>query len=244
MKDIIGTALLDYYHGNYTEDILTETNITEEDVMPLPYLFRSYADMPPLEQKALNICYGNVLDVGCGAGSHSLFLQKKGLNVSAIDTSKGAIEVSKLRGVQQVEHIDLLQLNNKKFDTILLLMNGTGIFQKLENVSTYLQKLKTLLSPKGQVLIDSSDLQYMYTSAALSTGDQAEEEGIWVPADRYYGELEFVMKYKGEESESFSWLYLDVSTFQACCTQNGFQFEVALTGDHYNYLAKLTHKGM
>ena len=95
-KDIFGKALLDYQNGNYSEDIITSTNISDEDTLPLPYLFRDYAEMPKLEQKALQLSKGNILDVGCGSGSHSLWLQDKGLNVKAIDNSKGAIEVSKL----------------------------------------------------------------------------------------------------------------------------------------------------
>jgi len=242
MTDIIGTALLDYYHGKYTEDIITETNITEEDVMPLPYLFRSYAEMPPIEQKALDLSYGKTLDVGCGAGSHSLYLQENGMQVTAIDTSKGAVEVCKLRGVKNVRHIDLLAMKSEKFDTILLLMNGTGIFQKLENVSKYLQKLKSLLTPKGQILIDSSDIHYMFSSASLSTGDATTEKGIFASEERYYGELEFVMKYKGEESAPFNWIYLDEALFKKECHTNGFNFELVCKGDHHNYLAKLTKK--
>lgn len=231
MQDIIGTALLDYYHGNYSEDILTETNISEEDKLPLPYLFRTFDEMPEIEQKALKSSKGKILDVGCGSGSHSLYLQKEGFDVLAIDTSKGAIEVCKLRDVKNAEKIDLLQLEDKTYDTILLLMNGTGIFQNLENTSKYLQHLKSLLSPNGQILIDSSDLRYMY--------DPTEEGGIMVPADRYYGELEFTMRYKEMESESFEWLYLDERTFKDICTLNNLNFEVIARGSNFDYLARI-----
>ena len=232
MKDIIGIALLDYYHGNYSEDILTETNISEEDELPLPYLFRTFEEMPKIERKALKSAKGKTLDVGCGAGSHSLYLQEKGFDVMGIDTSKGAIEVCKLRGLQNAKNIDLLQLNNEKFDTILLLMNGTGIFQNLENTSKYLNHLKSLLNLKGQILIDSSDLQYMY--------DPTEEGGIMVPADRYYGELDFTMRYKGMESEPMEWLYLDEKLFEEICIENNLAFEVIARGDNFDYLARIT----
>ena len=96
--------------------------------------------------------------MGCGAGNHSLFLQKKGLSVKAIDISEGAIKVSKLRGVLHTETKAILD-ETETFDTILLLMNGTGIFQELSQVSKHLTHLKTLLRAGGQILIDSSDIK-------------------------------------------------------------------------------------
>ena len=232
MTDILGQALLDYQNGNYTEDILTETNISEEDVLPLAYLFRSFSEMPDIEKKALKLAKGKVLDVGCGAGSHSIYLQEKGLDVMAIDTSKGAIEVCKSRGLKNAIHIDLLELKDETFDTILLLMNGTGIFQKIEQIDQYLQHLKSLLKPNGQVLIDSSDLRYMY--------DSTEEGAILVPNNRYYGELEFIMKYKNKSSETFNWLYLDENIFKAAAANCNLNFKVVERGDNYDYLTKLT----
>lgn len=231
MKDILGTALLDYYNGNYTEDIITETNISEEDELTVPYLFRNYNEMPKLEQEALNTSFGKILDVGCGAGNHTLYLQKKGMDVTAIDTSEGAVTVCRLRGVKSARHLNLLEVKDVKFDTILLLMNGTGIFGRVDLVSSYLAHLKTLLAPNGQILIDSSDLKYMY--------DTTEEGGIIVPADRYYGELEFTMSYKNRVSEPFDWLYLDERLFEKLCQENGLSFEVLDRGDHFDYLAKL-----
>ena len=144
MKDIFGKALLDYYNGNYTVDLITATHISDEDDLPLSYLFRSFAEMPKIEQKALQLAKGKILDVGCGSGSHSLYLQKEGKTVKAIDVSEGAIEVTKKRGVVSAEQKALLE-ETETFDTILLLMNGTGIFQTLEALPNYLKHLKSLL---------------------------------------------------------------------------------------------------
>ena len=147
MKDLFGKAILDYQTNNNPEDIITETSISEADDMSVSYLFRSYKEMPKLEQKALQLAKGKVLDVGCGAGSHALYLQnERKLEVTAIDISENAIEACKLRGLKNAEIVNVLDLDaSEKFDTILLLMNGTGIFGKLNQISTYLQKLKNLL---------------------------------------------------------------------------------------------------
>jgi 2-polyprenyl-3-methyl-5-hydroxy-6-metoxy-1,4-benzoquinol methylase len=164
MKDLFGKAILDFQTNNSPEDLITETTISEEDEMSVAYLFRDFSGMPKLEQQALLLSKGKVLDVGCGAGSHSLYLQKeKNLEVTAIDISNNAVEACQLREISDVQKIAILEFNSdEKFDTILLLMNGTGIFGKLEYVSKYLQKLKSLLAENGQILIDSSDIIYMF----------------------------------------------------------------------------------
>jgi len=230
MKDIFGKALLDYQNGAYTEDIVTATNISDNDVLPLPYLFRDFLDMPKLEQTALELAKGCVLDVGCGAGSHSLYLQKKGLNIKAIDISKGAIEVSKLRGVKNAIVKDLLK-ETDTFDTILLLMNGTGVFQTLQHVSTYLKHLKSLLKPHGQILIDSSDIKYMY---------EDDDGGYWFNTSaNYYGELDYFLKYKGESELPLKWLYLDFTTLKTACINIGLQCKLVIEGTHFDYLARI-----
>src|SRR5690625_575499 len=232
MKDIMGKALLDYYHGRYSEDLITWTNITSEDEMSLPYLFRNYDEMSFIEQMALDFSKGKILDVGCGAGSHAIYLQEKKMEVTAIDISEGAIEVCHLRGLKDARNINVLDLENEKFDTILILMNGTGIFRSLSEMPKYLNHLKKLLNENGQILIDSTDLIYMY---------QDQVDGFYeIPVDRYYGEVRFWMSYKGVEGSPFDWLYIDQETFEEICNKNGFNLEVVGRGDHYDYLAKLT----
>ena len=234
MADILGTALLDYFNNNYTEDIITESTISEADEMPLPYLFRSYKEMPAIEQKALQLAKGKVLDVGCGAGSHSLYLQNvKSLEVTAIDISKGAAEVTKARGVKKSFNQNLFGVK-EQYDTLLLLMNGIGICGKLERINVFLQHLKSLLKPNGQILLDSSDIIYMFP--------QEEDGSVWVNSEKYYGEVEFTMSYKGKTSATFDWLYLDYNTLQNACLANGLHCELVVEGEHYDFLARITNK--
>lgn len=230
MKDIFGKALIDYQNGNYSEDIITSTSISGDDFLPLPYLFRDFKEMPKLEQKALQLCKGSVLDVGCGAGNHSLYLQEKGIKVKAIDISKGAIEVAKQRGVLNAKVLNILE-ETEIYDTILLLMNGTGIFQKLVYVSKYLSHLKSLIKPNGQILIDSSDIKYMY---------EDDDGGFWMDTNsNYYGELDYFLSYKGEKEIPMKWLYLDFEMLKLACETVGLKCELVMEGAHFDYLARL-----
>ena len=234
MKDLFGKAILDYQTDNSPEDLYTETSISELDVMPIDYLFRDYDEMPNLEQKALDLTKGKTLDVGCGAGSHALYLQEKGVDVKAIDISTNAVEACKLRGVKNVSVQNFLDLDeNEKFDTILFLMNGTGIFQNLVLINVFIDKIKKLLAPNGQVLIDGTDIIYMF--------DEDEDGGKWIPNDGYYGELTFTIQYKGETELPFPWLYMDYNTLQNAAFANGLQCELISEGEHFDYLAKLSH---
>lgn len=233
MKDLFGKAILDYQTNSSPENIITSTSISEDDEMEVAYLFRSFDEMPAIEQKALQLANGKTLDIGCGAGSHSLYLQnERNINVHSIDISKNAIQACLLRGLKNIRAINVLDLENEKYDTILLLMNGTGIFETLEKSTIYLQKLKSLLNPNGQILIDSSDIIYMF--------DEDEDGGKWIPSDNYYGELTFSLQYKKEKEVDFPWLYMDYNTLQNAALANGLQCQLVLEGDHFDYLAQLT----
>src|SRR5690554_6971619 len=96
-KDLFGKAMLDYVTGKQPGNLWTATNISEADEMDVVYLFRSFDEMPEIEQKALKLARGKVLDVGCGAGSHTLYLQEKGLDVLAIDRKSTRLNSSHVR---------------------------------------------------------------------------------------------------------------------------------------------------
>lgn len=234
MKDLMGKAIRDYFHNENPEDLQTETSISELDELPVAYLFRDFDDMNDLEQKALETSQGKVLDIGAGAGSHALYLQnERNLDVLALDISPGSVEVCKLRGIRKTVCENMLDFSGETFDTILLLMNGTGIFESLEKIDIYLQKLHSLLNDGGQILIDSTDILYMF--------DRDEDGGVYIPAGGYYGELDYIVHYKGESEDPIKWLYLDFKTLKNAAENNGFKIEKVLQ-DEDSYLAKLAKK--
>ncbi|MBT2623326.1 class I SAM-dependent methyltransferase [Chryseobacterium sp. ISL-6] len=234
MKDLMGKAIWDYYHNDNPEDLQTETSISELDELPVEYLFRDFEEMNDLEQKALELAHGKILDIGAGAGSHTLYLQnERNLDVVALDISPKSVEVCKLRGIKNAVCKNMLDFAEGTFDTVLLLMNGTGIFGSLAEIDTYLQKLRSLLNDNGQILIDSTDILYMF--------DRDEDGGIYIPAEGYYGELDYVVHYKEESEEPIKWLYLDFQTLKNAAENNGFAIEKVMQ-DEDAYLARLTKK--
>ena len=248
-KDPMGAAILDFQKTGKVGKLRVLSSMFEEDEMPVKHLFRSYHDMPILEKKALDLAKGKVLDVGAGAGCHSLALQKrmeqenqKGstfqnaiTSIKTIDISPFSCEAMKLRGVKDVECINLFnpQLgNNAGFDTILLLMNGTGIAGKIANLPALFQRLKSLLNPNGQILIDSSDLKYIYENE-----DGSFDIDLNGP---YYGEVDYQMVYEKTEGEPFDWLYVDFPLLKSIAESCGLEGELIAEGEHYDYLARLS----
>ena len=187
-KDPMGAAISDYYHhGRATGKLRVYSSQFDEDEIPVKQLFRSFTQMPKLEQAALQQAEGKILDVGAGSGCHALALQEMGKEVYAIDISLLSVEVMKQRGVKEVRQIDFFDETwTETFDTILMLMNGSGIIGKLENMESFFIRLKQLLSPNGKVLMDSSDLCYLFE----------EEDGSFLVdlAGDYYGELDYQMQ--------------------------------------------------
>lgn len=232
-RDPMGSAISDYYKNGRAAHLRVLSSMFEEDEMPIAHLFRSEQEMPQLEKRALTLVRGRVLDVGAGAGCHALALQENGFEVKAIDVSPLSCDVMKARGIEDVECVNLFDTQlQSKFDTILLLMNGTGIAGKLSRLPLLLNRLKELMAEGAQILIDSSDLKYIYEN---EDGSMDIDLG-----GNYYGEVDYQMVYKNVKGDSFDWLYVDPTLLTASCKQCGLKCEIIEEGEHYDYLARIT----
>lgn len=232
-KDPMGAAISDFFIHHRAERLRVFSSQFEEDEIPVKELFRDFQIMPVLERTALQIATGKILDVGAGSGCHALALQEMGKEVCAIDISPLSVEVMKQRGIKDPRLINLFdETFTDTFDTVLMLMNGSGIIGSLSNMPAFFQRMKRILRPDGCILMDSSDLRYLFE----------EEDGSIVIdlAGDYYGEVDFQMQYKDIKGDTFDWLYIDFQTLSLYAAECGFKAELIEEGKHYDYLAKLS----
>lgn len=232
-QDPMGQVILAYHQGDKNAKLEIETNLTEGEDLTGEYLFRKYKQFPMLEKEAMKRCKGKVLDVGAGAGCHSIYLKEKGFDVKSIDISRLSIQVMQERGLNA--HLqNVCNLGDEKYDTLLLMMNGIGIVGVISDLSPFLQNIKRNLTPNGQILLDSSDLIYMFL-------DDDNSALIDLNAD-YYGEIQYILTYKNIKSSPFNWLFISFDILKDYAELNGFVCEKVCDGEHYDYLAKLTLK--
>ena len=230
LNDPMGQAIVDFAKTKINEDIIVSSEICDDDVIPSEYLFRSFDEMPKIEQLALEKCSGSILDIGAGAGIHAKYLLEKGKDVTCIDISP--LSVSHL--LQQkikARQINFYNLEDEKYDTLLMLMNGLGIAGTLSNLEFTLIKAKSLLADNGKVLCDSSDIKYLY---------EDDEGGYWIDLNAgYYGDFKYQMKYKSHTSDWFDWLYVDFDKLKETAEKVGFNVEL-LHEEDGQYLVELT----
>lgn len=225
--DPLGQAIADYWSGAARPGKLWIHNTYgRKEEMAVNTYFRDFEQMPALEHIALHHCRGQVADIGAGAGSHALWLQLNGYDVTAFEISPLASAVIRERGVLSVNEQNIFRYGGPPFDTLLLLMNGIGLCQSLDGLDLFLEKAKAWIRPGGQILFDSSDIAYLYKDALPDSR-------------RYYGEIDYQYQYKRQRSEWFSWLYIDRNTLRQRALQQGWTMNVITEDSYGQYLVRL-----
>ncbi len=234
--DPLGLALTEYLAQPSKAFITVRSSIAEDEKMPVAHFFRAGNSIPEIEQTALGLCHGRTLDIGAGAGSHALLLQNRSIPVTALDISPGAVAVMQRRGVADARCADvfgfMLDFQTEPYDTLLLLMNGIGVAGTLDGLDRFLAHAKTLLRPGGQILLDSSDILYMF---------EDEEGGVWLDMNGpYHGEVTYQMLYNGQESKAFGWLFIGFELLADHAQTAGFGCELIGMDEGGQYLARLS----
>jgi len=251
---------MDYQAGKRDHQLQIISDHMDYDPMDPAYFFRGYDAMNSLERMALSMCRGRILDVGYGAGSHALILQKTQNEVYGVDVSPGAQIVARARGMREAWLNDFYNVSGTKFDTLLFLMNGLGIAGRFERFPRFLAKCRELLNPHGQVILDSSDLLYLFEDSdemdrdddtsdrwdddtSNDTIESRDDDTLKKRDDdtfpSYYGNIRFQFIYNEIVGRPHDWLYLDYVSLEHLATSNGFSAERLMTAPDHSYLARL-----
>lgn len=232
VKDVYGEALLAYYKNPEAaqKPLLLHSSYGDTEEMPVEVFFREEEDFTELEYIALSLTDGKVLDVGAGAGCHSLYLQDKKVDVEAIELSAIACTIMQQRGVKHILEQDFFNLTDKKYDTLLFLMNGIGLTGTIDGFRELLTFAKTLLTDRGQLLFDSSDISYLY-----------DEYEVPRPA-HYFGEISYHYAYNEEQGAPFRWLYIDQKKLIEIAHEMDWVVQVLFEDENDQYLVRMEPK--
>lgn len=226
MKDVHGEAIFDFYKGDHSVVLKTYNSYGEPEEMPVEVFFRDHQDFTDMENLAITRCEGKVLDVGAGAGAHALFMQAFEMDTTALENSPGCIKTLRHSGMTKIVEEDFFA-HKGKYDTLLFLMNGLGLAGKLDNLPYFFKHCEKLLNPGGQLILDSSDISYLY------------EDGVERP-DHYFGEIRYQYEYKGKKGDWFDWLYVDQKLLIRETEALGLKTEILMTDEFDQYLARIT----
>lgn len=223
-----GAALLDCFRGDTSATLICHQDGGRDDV-PAAFWLRQALD--PLEALALDLCRGRVLDVGAGAGLHSLELQRRRIEVTAIDVASECVTIMRERGVHRAEVADLYRFEGGPFDTVICLCNDLDKVGRLADLPRFLSRMRRLLAPDGQLIADSFDLRVGAGPTRLEEFSRRESAG------RYFGEMDLRFEYKGRSGAPFSVLQIDYDTLALTAGNNGWQCELIESVDGH-YLAR------
>jgi SAM-dependent methyltransferase len=228
-------AAMEAYHRGDQHAAIVVYDDFERDEVPVSYFFRPPEEFLPLEQLALELCRGRVLDVGAGSGCHSLVLQERGFQVTAIDILPPLIRILEDRGVREARLATWMDLQAEPFDTVFMMMNGLGLTESLAGLRGFLSDARRLVAPGGQVLADSTDVRVRLDREAGRTGALERADR------RYVGELHFQVEYTGRKGQPFPQLYVDANTLIRYGRDAEWGCDIVLEPDEYgHYLARLT----
>ena len=234
-QDAFGHVMFDFLHGIRSQEII-ERDDGMFSISPGPALyFAPYDEWPLIEQKAMEYAGGRVLDVGCGAGRHSLFLQERGLDVLGVDNSHLCLEVCRQRGVRQVQGLSVTQLSSRLgiFDTILMLGNNFCLVGNPRRARWLLRRLSAMTSTKGRIL---AGLRNPYDT------DQPEhlEYHAWNRSrGRLSGAARIRVRYKKTVTPWIEFLMLSPDELQALLDDTPWQVEIVFDDPSGNYVAVL-----
>ena len=231
----LGLAIKDFYAGDNTAEVKLYRDDGTVNNLAISAFFRGATDFQ-LDKIALDNCRGRILDVGAGVGIHSLYLQKNGLSVWAMDVSPEACQVMRQRGIKKVKCASFADFQAEPFDTLLILGRSICMVETLDGLHDFLVDARRLVENGGQILLNSLDVTRTKDPQNIAYHQANKQAG------RYFGEIRVHLEYKETKGPAVGMLHVDQATLSRYAADAGWTFDVLLQEQDGNYLAVLVKK--
>lgn len=234
-EDAFGRLLLDYLAGEAGQLILELDDGRAGPALPADVFFAEHREWPAEEQQMFESVHGRVLDVGCGAGRHSLEAQRRGLGVVAIDISPGAVEVCRRRGVRDVRLLPLAAVDASlgAFDTVLMMCGNFGLVGTAREAVLVLRTLHGMTTQSARIVLDSVDPHQDNDSADLSYQERNRARG------HLPGQVTIRLRYRGSATPWFELLNLSARELEGLVGEAGWRLAHLVEAEPPEYYAVL-----
>jgi SAM-dependent methyltransferase len=231
-EDAYGQEMWAYYNGREGFEIVERDDGYIDATSPKIY-FSEYENWPLIEQKAMEFVKGRVLDIGCGAGRHSLYLQKKGFDVLGIDNSLLAIKVCKLRGLKKarVMSIEDVNFDPNSFDTIIMMGNNFGLFGGFKKARRLLKRFRKMTSEKALIIAETRDPYKTDNPAHLEYHRLNKERG------RMGGQVRIRVRFGKYATKWFDYLMVSKEEMEEILNGTGWEVEEFIDSVDSQYIA-------
>lgn len=233
--DIFGTLIKDAFELGGSVQILERGDGYIDAVSVKAAYFNAFDEWLESEQNAMEYVSGRVLDIGCGAGKHALYLQKEGFKVTGIDISKGAVEVARQRGVEDVRQLSfesIADLGPGFADTVLMLGNNFGLMQNRAKCAEMLAVLATITTPKGRIIAQSLDV------TKTTVPEHLEYQRANLEAGRMRGQISLRHRYRNYTENWWDYLFVSPEEMRELLKGSGWETEEILS-DGPQYISVL-----
>ena len=221
-QDAYGHLLSDYHNGRENVEIVEREDglINTSRLGPLNY-FAEYEDWANHQKRAIRHATGRVLDIGCGAGRHSLYLQKQGHDVLGTDNSPLAIQTCQHRGLKNAVVTSITQLNSKigTFDTILMMGHNFGLVGNYKRAKWLLRRFAAMTSETAKIIAETMDPYETTEPEHLAYQQFNRDRG------RMSGQLKLRVRYKRYATPWFDYLFVSKAEMENIVNETPWQVE-------------------
>ncbi|MDE0685955.1 MAG: class I SAM-dependent methyltransferase [Candidatus Poribacteria bacterium] len=221
-QDAYGHLLLDYHNGRENVEIVEREDrlINTSRLGPLNY-FAEYADWAEHQKLAMVDATGRVLDIGCGAGRHCLYLQEQGHDVLGTDISPLAIQTCKSRGLKNALIIPITQLSSKMgtFDTILMMGHNFGLVGNYKRARWLLKRFAAMTTDTAKIIAETMDPYQTTEQGHLAYHQFNRDRG------RMSGQLRLRIRYRQYITPWFDYLFVSKPEMEDILKETPWQVE-------------------